>query len=83
MDYDQEKVNEAVLSLLYLWSWQEYGAARTWKGFDWDVMNALHERGWISDPQGKAKSVVLTDEGVAQAREFVVQYFSQANKTEA
>jgi hypothetical protein len=78
MDVDQEKVNEAVLALLYLWSWQEYGAHRTWKDMDWDVMNALHERGWISDPRGKARSVVLSDEGVARAQEFVAGHFQRA-----
>jgi Domain of unknown function (DUF6429) len=29
-------------------------------GFDWDSMNRLHEKGFISDPRGKAKSVVFT-----------------------
>ena len=27
-------------------------------------MNRLHEQGYISDPVGKAKSVVLTEEGL-------------------
>ena len=78
MDIDQEKVHETVLALLFLWSWQEYGAHRTWKGMDWDVMNALYERGWISDPHSKAKSVVLSDEGVAKAQEFLTKYFQRA-----
>ena len=78
MDIDQETVHETVLALLYLWSRQEYGAHRTWKGMDWDVMNELYERGWISDPHSKARSVVLSDEGVAKAQEFVARYFQQA-----
>jgi Mn-dependent DtxR family transcriptional regulator len=30
-------------------------------------MNRLHEKGLISDPVGRAKSVVLTDEGLEKA----------------
>jgi len=75
MDYDAEKVNEAALALLYLWSWQEYGTPRAWKGFDWDVLAALHEQGWISDPQSKAKSITLTEDGVAKAQEAAAKYF--------
>ncbi|HMA36755.1 MAG TPA: DUF6429 family protein [Chloroflexia bacterium] len=75
MDYDSAKVNEVVLALLYLWSWREYGAQRSWKGLDWDVLDLLHEQGWISDPKSKAKSVLLTEDGVAKAQEFVAKYF--------
>ena len=34
---------------------------RAWKGFDWDSMDRLHKKGWISDPVGKARSVAFTD----------------------
>jgi hypothetical protein len=37
------------------------------KSFDWDAMNRLHEKGFISNPVGKAKSVALTEEGLAEA----------------
>ncbi len=40
--------------------------ARTWKSFDWSAMKRLHEKGLISDPASKAKSVVLTDTGLRQ-----------------
>ena len=71
MDYDPDKIKEAALALLYLWSWQEeFGIRRAWKGIDWDVMDSLHEQGFISDPKSKAKSVTLTDEGIAQAQAF-------------
>jgi hypothetical protein len=32
------------------------GTARTWKGFDWDTLDRLYEKGWIFDPKNKAKS---------------------------
>lgn len=43
---------------------------RAWKGHDWDVLNRLFEQGVIYDPVNKAKSIVLTDEGLAQAEEL-------------
>ena len=60
MDYDKDKVDEITLALLYLVTWerQEGSGSRAWKGFDWDTMNRLHKKGFISDPKGKAKSVV-------------------------
>lgn len=46
-----------------------------WKGFDWDALDRLHERGMISDPKPKARSVALTDEGARRARELFDQHF--------
>ena len=59
MKLDIEKIDRAVLALLYLGL---HDGERTWKGFDWDAMNRLHEKGYISDPVGKAESVVFTEE---------------------
>ena len=65
----QEKVDEAVLALLFLGIHERYpeGGASTWKSFDWDVMGRLHEKGYISNPVGKAKSVALSEEGLRQS----------------
>ena len=49
MMLDNEKIDEAVLALLLLGM---HNGARAWKGFDWDAMNRLHEKGFISDPRG-------------------------------
>lgn len=48
-----DRIDDAVLALLYL-SWRNTG--NVWKGFHWDAMNRLYEKGFISDPAGKAKS---------------------------
>lgn len=64
MDYDQDKVDEAVLALLYL-TLHQPGPYSAWKGFDWGTLDRLHATGMIGDP--KNKSVALTDEGVAEA----------------
>ena len=49
---------------------------RAWKGFDWEAMNRLHEKGFISDPGGKAKSVAVTERGLIEARRLVQELFS-------
>ena len=66
----QDRIDEAVLALLYLGIYERnpMTGARTWKSFDWDTMNRLHEKGLISDPVSKAKSVTFTEEGLRQAR---------------
>ena len=43
MEYDEVKLDEVVLALLYLTSFTEHGTTRTWKGHDWDVLNRLHK----------------------------------------
>ena len=65
MEIDEEKIDEAVLGLHYL---TLDGDGRAWKGFDWQVMNHLHEKGFIGNAVNKNKSVVLTDKGIAEAR---------------
>lgn len=64
MDIDTDKIDETVLALLYL---TLHDAVRAWKSFDWDAMNRLHEKGYISNPVSKTKSVVFTEEGLREA----------------
>ncbi len=63
MEYDTDKVDEAALALLYLNLFEDRWGARAWKSMPWEAMDRLHERGLISDPKSKAKSVMLTEEG--------------------
>ena len=76
-DLDHEKLAEAALAILSLSSWDEEYEARAWKGLDWDLMDLLHEKGWIRDPVGKQKSVVLTEQGVALAATYLEKYFGK------
>jgi hypothetical protein len=62
MTIDKDRIDDAVLALLRLGLHDKY---RAWKGFDWDAMSRLYEKGYISDPVGKAKSVVFTRRGHA------------------
>lgn len=74
MELDKKKIEDAVLALLVLGL---HDGARAWKGFDWDVMNRLHEQGYITDPRGKAKSVVFTDEGLERAEMLLAKLFGK------
>ena len=75
-DYDEDKIDEVVLALLGFHAFEEdeYGAP-AWKSYDWDIMDRLHTKGYISDPKSKAKSVVLTPEGLKLSRELFEGYF--------
>ena len=44
MEYDEDKIDEVVLALLYLTSSSDKICTRAWKGQDWDAMNRLHEK---------------------------------------
>ena len=74
MEIDTDKVDEAVLALLYL---TLHDGARAWKGFDWDTLNRLHAKGFISDPVSKAKSVILTDEGLHASERLFGKLFAK------
>ena len=72
MEYDQDKVDEMTLALLWLTSFKDPGGVRAWKGQDWDTMERLHSKAYISDPKSKAKSVVLSEEGEKRSKELFV-----------
>lgn len=74
MEIDQEKIDEAALALLYL---TLHSGDRAWKSLDWDVMNRLHEKGFIQNPVGKAKSVVFTQEGLKESERLFHQLFAK------
>ena len=64
LEIDVDRIDDAVLALLFL---TLHDGNRAWKGFDWDTLARLHAKGLIDDPVGKAKSLVLTAEGLAQS----------------
>jgi Domain of unknown function (DUF6429) len=74
MELDQDKIDDVVLALLYLGL---HDGARAWKSFDWDAMDRLHEKGYISNPQSKAKSVVFTEEGLERAARLLEVLFGK------
>ena len=74
MEIDTDRIDDAVLGLLWL---TLHDGRRAWKGFDWGALNRLHEKGLIADPANKAKSVVLTDEGLKRAEELFKALFTR------
>ena len=69
---------ELTLVLLFLNRFREkvghnWTPWRAWKGFDFDTLDKLAEAGLISSSR-TAKSVYLTDEGLAEARRLLDKY---------
>ncbi len=56
----------------------EFGA-RAWKGLDWDILDRLHEKGWVRNPKSKAKSVVMTEKGERLAKEYAEKHFARGD----
>ena len=75
MEIDEEKLDDAALALLGLTLHDE---CRVWKSMDWDVMNRLHVKGYISNPVGKAKSVIITKEGQQKSEELFNKLFTKS-----
>jgi hypothetical protein len=73
-ELDTEKIDEAVLALLYL---TLHDGWRAWKGHDWAALNRLHEKGLIDDPRSKRKSVVFSEEGLAEAGRLFESMFTK------
>ena len=68
-----DRIDEAVLALLYLGL---HDRSRAWKGFDWDALDRLHKKGFISDPVSKAKSVTFTEDGLREAERLFRELFA-------
>jgi hypothetical protein len=75
MEIDTRKVDDAALALLHR---TLHEGNRAWKTIDWETMNRLHERGFISDPVSHAKSVVLTDEGLRISEQLAKKLFTKS-----
>lgn len=77
MEYDKDKVDDMMLALLYLTTFQDGPNLRAWKGMDWEVSDRLHEKGYIGNPKVKTKSVVLTEEGAKRSEELFEKHFGK------
>ena len=77
---DTNRIDQAVLALLWLGVHDANNA--TWKSFDWGVLERLHQKGFISNPVGKSKSVYLSEEGAARSKALFEAMFTTGNKSE-
>jgi len=75
MEYNKDKVDEMVLALMYLTTFKDQYGMRVWTGLDWDVLDRLHEKGYISNPKSKAKSVGISEEAAKQSEELFIKHF--------
>jgi len=69
---NKQQIKDLTLLLLYLTSWEEKIVSdlkirRSWKGYDFEILNELQEAGLI-EGSFKAKSVALTDKGIKTAK---------------
>ena len=76
MDFeiDNEKIDEAVLAVLYL---TLHDGHRAWKGVDWEAPGRLHEKDLIFDPVGKTKSIAFTPNGLEEAARCFQKLFEK------
>ena len=86
---NKDTVKDLPLMLMYLTSWEErlvpdlhekpdrpgfhLQIRRTWKGYDFGILNELTEEGLVN-ARNRSKSASFTDEGVAKALELLKRY---------
>lgn len=75
MEYDKDKIDDMTLALLWLVMWDDDFGTGAWKGFDWETMNRLYQKGLIHDPKGKSKFVAITPEGRKKAEDLFRNHF--------
>jgi len=75
MEYDKDKVDEMTLALLYLTTFNDRYGLRAWKGFAWEALDRLHEKGYIDDPKSKTKSVSWSEKGAKLSEELFKKHF--------
>ena len=76
MKLDTEKIDRVVLALLHLGLHDDF---RAWKSFDWDAMDRLHKKGFISNPVGKTKSVAFSESGLRESQRLLAELFAAAD----
>jgi len=77
MKLDTEKIDRVVLALLHLGLHDDF---RAWKSFDWDAMDRLHKKGFISNPVGKTKSVAFSESGLQESQRLLAELFAAADE---
>lgn len=71
---DSDRIDDCVLALLHL---TLHDGVRAWKGFHFEVLYRLFRKGYILDPRGQVKSIVLTEEGLALSERLFAELFGK------
>jgi hypothetical protein len=74
MAIDTDRIDNAVLALLHL---TLHDQNRAWKGFDWEALGRLHQKGMIDDPANTSKSVMLTGDGLQRSKQLFEAMFTK------
>ena len=75
MDIDTDKLDAAALAILSL---TLHDGSRVWKGIGWDITDRLYQKGLIENPESKAKSIVLTQQGLELAKRVLEEQFGKS-----
>nr|VFJ91772.1 MAG: hypothetical protein BECKLFY1418A_GA0070994_101813 [Candidatus Kentron sp. LFY]VFJ98793.1 MAG: hypothetical protein BECKLFY1418B_GA0070995_112810 [Candidatus Kentron sp. LFY]VFK18915.1 MAG: hypothetical protein BECKLFY1418C_GA0070996_105019 [Candidatus Kentron sp. LFY] len=78
MDYNENKVDDYTLALMYLVMFRDGFDIKAWKEFDWDTLGRLYEKGFITNPKGKARSVTMTEAGEEKADALFHEFFVES-----
>lgn len=69
---DWDRVEDVALAVLSL---TLHDGNRVWKQISWDVTDRLHEKGLISNPRTKTKSIALSPEAIERAERVFQELF--------
>ena len=72
----EKAIEEITMILLYLLRFSEKNVTSSWKNYDFEALGELEKLNWIDQGRNywKKKSVQLTDEGIAQAKQLLKKY---------
>ena len=73
MAIDTDRIDDAVLALLYLTLHDQHQAS---KGVDGAALGRLHEKGMIESPDASPESVTFTPDGLQRSKELLEQLFA-------
>ena len=82
MEYDEDKVDEMTLALLYLGTTKRQAGpgAQAWKAFDMGTIKRLRQKGWIEEPKMKSITLDVTETGFKKSEELFKKHFVNNNK---
>ena len=74
MDYNEDRVDEITMALLYLVMSGDEKGGQAWKTFEAQTLDRLHAKGWIGEPKRRSPYVRVTPEGVAMAKALFAKH---------
>ena len=75
----EEQIKELTLLLAYLTSWNEKDRLlnqefkKSWKGYDFDILNKLNEEEYIYQ-ENKKKYFIWEEKGIDEAKRLIKKY---------